>query len=182
MKPAPHKRYVALAGLLAMPVLVPLLLWLNLPEAALPGECVQIKVVGATGSEAFSLDGLNSRGGHPIYAGTSFAQIEDGHFCATKDDPLSARGHTSLPDTARVWAVSANRQGGFRLQTKPVEISAGEWVAANLRPDRETSRILFIAADSDADQFFKSRAAERNGAVIQQLPAGVHELAALSLQ
>lgn len=182
MKQGQHKHYLTIASLLALPILVPLLLFINLPKNAATGKCERIKVINTTSSAEFSLAGLASRGGRPIYTGESFAHIEGGSFCAEKDFPLSARGRTTLPDTARVWSVLEVAQGELRVQAKPVQISTGEWIAADLRPETGTRRILLVSTDTDGDVTFKSSITNGRNAVIQKLPAGTQELAVLNLE
>lgn len=176
------RRYAGIAGLLAVPLLVPALLHDSLSKTSPATGCVSVKVAATSGSERFSLERLALKGGTLVYAGDRYSQIEGGGFNAIADSPLSARGRTDLPDTARVWAVLSGARGQYYLQSPPVEIRGGLWVAANLRPGCEIAKIQFLEVDTEADKVFSQRAEHKDWGSFPQLPAGARQLAALTLE
>lgn len=174
------KRYAAIAGLLAVPLLVPALLHDSFSRVSASTDCA--KVAAVFDSAGFSVDGLVKKSGTPVSTGERFSRIEGGVLCEGYDSPLSARGRTELPDTTRVWAVLSGGRGQFYLQHPPVEILAGRWVAANLRPGRQIARIQFFEVDAGADNVFRERAERRDWSEFSELPAGARELASLKLE
>lgn len=175
------RRYAGIAGLLAVPLLVPALLHDSLSKAVPTHGCASVKVAALSGSERFSLERLAINGGTPVYSGKGFSHVEGGGFNPIADTPVSARGRTELPDSARIWTVLASDQGQFFLQHPPVEIRAGQWVAANIRPGCGIARIMFVEADAEADKVFNERAQRRDWSEFPLLPSGARALAELRL-
>ncbi|MCX7176913.1 MAG: hypothetical protein NT159_23940 [Proteobacteria bacterium] len=176
------RRYAGIAGLLAVPLLVPALLHDSFSRTSPATSCASVKITATSGSERFSLERLAMKGGTPVYAGAQYSQIGGGGFNAIIDAPLSARGRTELPDTARVWTVLSGDKSGYYLQSPPVEIRDGLWVAANLRPGCKIAKIQFLEVDTEADKLFSERAKRKDWGEFPQLPTGARELAALTLE
>jgi hypothetical protein len=176
------RRYAAIAGFVAVPLLVPALLHDSLSKSYPWAGCVTVGVAHVVDSERFSVEALLKNDGAPVYAGPRFSKIEGGSFCRDTDAPMSSRGRTQLTDSARVWTVLAGDKGQFYLQNPPLQIRVGEWIAANIQPGRQIAKIMFFEVDAEADQIFSARAERHEWDEFAQLPAGVKELASVTLK
>ncbi|MCX7176912.1 MAG: hypothetical protein NT159_23935 [Proteobacteria bacterium] len=173
------RRYAAIAALVAVPLLVPLLLNDPLSGPLSRSECVRVKAVGSSGKVKFSIDGLSGTEGRPIYGGRSFARIEGGRICGFDDAPMSFHGSTELPPTASVWLVSTSDSGQHYLSPR-IQIMAGEWVASDIRMGGNIVTLSFMQVDTATDQDFRAQVNNRNWRV--EWPGGAIELAALTFE
>lgn len=173
------RRYAAIAGLVAVPLLVPLLLSDQLSGSLSLSECVHVKAVNRVDNAEFSIDGLSGKEGRPIYGGHSFALLVGGRICGADDAPLSFHGRTELPSTANVWLISTSDSGQHYLSPR-IQIMAGEWVASDIRMGSNIVRLSFMQVDSATDQDFRARVDNRDWRV--EWPGGEVELASLTFE
>jgi len=173
------RRYAAIAGLVAVPLLVPLLLSDRLSGPLSRSECVRVKAVGSSGKVKFSIDGLSGKEGRPIYGGRGFSQLDGGHICGADDAPMSFHGRTELPLRANVWLISTSDSGQHYLSPR-IQIMAGEWVASDIRMGGNIVTLSFMQVDSATDQAFRARVNNRDWRV--EWPGGAVELASLTFE
>jgi hypothetical protein len=121
----------------------------------------------------FSIESLKKKNGNTINLGDSFNY----KFAV----PLSARGTTTLSDTAFAWVVVTDQAGFYYLQRPPVSIRSTQWSATNLFPLSGIKKLIFVQVDSEGNHFFMRKVEKNEWGKFSDMPNDSTEIAFIEL-
>ena len=86
---------------------------------------------------------------------------------------FTINGTYSSAGSGRVWVVLEDNLGQYYLQTPPVRFNGdGTWIAMNINPALEITRVDFVYVTTAGDMLFKQKVAAKDFGAFSTLPAG----------
>jgi len=85
---------------------------------------------------------------------------------------FTINGTYSSAGSGRVWVVLEDNLGQYYLQTPPVRFNGdGTWIAMNINPALEITRVDFVYVTTAGDMLFKQKVAAKDFGAFSTLPA-----------